>query len=111
MAYALDRQEQKDQQRNPFGFMYGRFIRFWGMDAWHNTAWPTTDKIVPFKTFVQMYRLIVHVEAAEIETTSYATAMGYARAQTDGTNFKLNNALEKLRELANPQEAPDGDAE
>lgn len=91
-------------QRSPFGFMLGRFIRFWGWNAWQNEMWPTTDGVVPFKVFVQMYHTIPHVEAHEIENASYAAALGYARAHSDGDNFKVQRALDSLRALANPQE-------
>ncbi len=83
--------------------MIARFQRWFPGWYYSPNRWTTRDGIVPFKMFIGLMGMIVHLEAGEELRDSNAVALGYANARAGKKNARLRGYLRALRRRAFPE--------
>lgn len=100
------RQESTPRGETPLGVLFARFIQLYGMDTYHNVAWPTRDHVIPFQLFYLMLGAIANLAAAEQLNAYYAALLAGAQVQGgEEGRAAREEAVRSLAALAHP-EAP-----
>lgn len=91
----------------PTGYLVARFIRFYGMAAWTNPAYPTRDQHIPFGLFYAMLVAMANVSAAE-RFEAYIAALLAGAMIHGGEDGKASRdrEVEQLLATAYPEALP-----
>ena len=83
--------------------MIARFLRFYGGDVWRSDAYPTRDRVVPWKLFHLLRAAMRPILIGEQLDASFAVQHGYVSARLDAKHrFKFDHKTRELRAIAFP---------